>query len=345
MLAMGSWPNSALDAGGVIALCEIINAPEDFVSNTPHYVVQHVDWIQCRYLFVSRARVPSTNPNVVGPGVSAGTGALVACSTSTKTQGTGDQMVEIAQDPRRLVKGPNGVPLRIPVKALPSSRSALRDVKPTKISKILSKTKRSRNTMAMSTETDEEAASDLEVLFSDDEADQPPLKRTNSSASRKSSVDAVTARQVTTRRPMTPPMTDFRPGALDPNSLPRLALPQWADINSTKRLTSDIKQLQKTYTSTPLHELGWYMDFENIENMFQWIVELHSFDPELPLAKDMKQAGVSSVVLEVRFGRDYPFSPPFVRVIRPRFLPFLNGGGKSSVFPSRNLQPFVCMSY
>lgn len=327
MQAMGSWPNSALDAGGVIALCEIINAPEQFVSTNPHYVVQHLDWIQCRYLFVSRGREPSIYANGMGTGV-----VPVGAGAFTATQGTGRRIIEIAQDPQRQVMGPSGVPLRIPLKALPNSRSALREIKPKKPSRT-SKAKRSRVTMDVSTETDEEAASDLEALVSDDEAVQPPLKRANSSASRKSSVDTLTARQVTTQRPLTPPMTDFRPGTLDMNSLPRLARPQWADVNSTRRLTSDIKQLQKAYTTTPLHELGWYMDFENIENMFQWIVELHSFDPELPLAKDMKQAGVTSVVLEVRFGREYPFSPPFVRVIRPRFLPFLNGGGKSESLP------------
>jgi ubiquitin-conjugating enzyme E2 Q len=41
----------------------------------------------------------------------------------------------------------------------------------------------------------------------------------------------------------------------------------------------------------------------------------------------MKAAGVTSIVLELRFGSDYPYSPPFVRVVRPRFLPFLEGGG------------------
>ena len=38
-------------------------------------------------------------------------------------------------------------------------------------------------------------------------------------------------------------------------------------------------------------------------------------------------AGLTSIVLEVRFTAQFPFSPPFVRVIRPRFIPFLAGGG------------------
>lgn len=66
---------------------------------------------------------------------------------------------------------------------------------------------------------------------------------------------------------------------------------------------------------------------ELVTNVYQWIVELHSFDPSLPLSKDMKAAGLTSIVLEMRFGKDFPHSPPFVRVIKPRFIPFARGGG------------------
>ncbi len=41
----------------------------------------------------------------------------------------------------------------------------------------------------------------------------------------------------------------------------------------------------------------------------------------------MKKKGVKSIVLEMRFNKDYPFTPPYVRVIRPRFLSFNQGGG------------------
>jgi len=76
-----------------------------------------------------------------------------------------------------------------------------------------------------------------------------------------------------------------------------------------------------------MHELGWFVDFEKLENLFQWIVELHSFDLSLPLAQDMKKAGIASIVCEIRFGPQFPYSPPFVRIVRPRFLPFASGGG------------------
>merc|ERR1711939_616088 len=61
--------------------------------------------------------------------------------------------------------------------------------------------------------------------------------------------------------------------------------------------------------------------------MYQWIVELHSFPAKLPLATDMKAADITSIVLEMRFSNQFPFSPPFIRVIKPRFLPFAQGGG------------------
>lgn len=122
-------------------------------------------------------------------------------------------------------------------------------------------------------------------------------------------------------------MTDFVPGSLDQSSLPMLEPPAYATMMATKALNRNLQEVLEVQKKTPLHELGWYIDANLINNVYQWIVELHSFDSTLPIAKDMKNAGITSVVLELRFGKDYPHSPPFVRVIRPRFLPFMNGGG------------------
>lgn len=35
-----------------MSLNEIVNCPTKFASSSPYLVVQHVDWIQCRYLLV-----------------------------------------------------------------------------------------------------------------------------------------------------------------------------------------------------------------------------------------------------------------------------------------------------
>ena len=123
------------------------------------------------------------------------------------------------------------------------------------------------------------------------------------------------------------PLTDYVPGSLDYTALPMLEMPAWASSSATSRLMKDFKDLIQVQKKEPLHELGWHIDEDKIENMYQWIIELHSFDPTLPLAKDMKAKDIKSIVLEMRFGKDYPMSPPFVRVIRPRFLGFMEGGG------------------
>lgn len=129
------------------------------------------------------------------------------------------------------------------------------------------------------------------------------------------------------------PQTEFVPGSLDHDTLTQLPTPGYANIGATKRLQSDFRALLKVQESTPPHELGWYIDPEKFDNVYQWIVELHSFhmfnegNKILPLVTDMKKNKVTSVVLEMRFPGSYPMSPPFVRVIRPRFLPFLSGGG------------------
>ncbi|KAK6336422.1 hypothetical protein TWF696_001977 [Orbilia brochopaga] len=123
------------------------------------------------------------------------------------------------------------------------------------------------------------------------------------------------------------PLTDFVAGELDYSTLPLIAQPTFATHAATKRLQREYKNLLKIQESTPLHELGWYTNPDHFDNVYQWIVELHTFDSALPLAKDMKSRGVKSVVLELRFGASFPTTPPFVRVIKPRFLPFMNGGG------------------
>lgn len=48
------WPGSVLQISTAMAMAEIVNAPDLFTSHHPHLVVQHVDWIQCRYLFVNK---------------------------------------------------------------------------------------------------------------------------------------------------------------------------------------------------------------------------------------------------------------------------------------------------
>ncbi|KAL9602680.1 MAG: hypothetical protein Q9219_001670 [cf. Caloplaca sp. 3 TL-2023] len=159
------------------------------------------------------------------------------------------------------------------------------------------------NAIVLSDDTDVE---DLQILLSEDE--EAPAK------SAKQESHTIRA-------------TNFVPGTLDHQTLPLLDPPPYATSMATKALQRELSGTLKIQDSKPAHELGWYIDRELISNMYQWIVELHSFESHLPLAKDLKDKGLTSVVMEVRFGKDYPMSPPFVRIIRPRFLSFMAGGG------------------
>ena len=39
------WPSSALQVSSCVALAEIVNLPQQFVSSSPYFVVQHTHWI------------------------------------------------------------------------------------------------------------------------------------------------------------------------------------------------------------------------------------------------------------------------------------------------------------
>jgi ubiquitin-conjugating enzyme E2 Q len=331
-----SWPNSDLSIATCLSLNEIINAPDEFVSREPHYVVSQLDWHQCRYLFVrtvsGRAPPVRTTPKT----------AAEKKAAIQEEELAGRQFYPQASG--REVQGQDGRPLRIPLSAIP-----LRTVGPSAAG--LSGT--AKRAVQMLEDSDDEDIEDVACLFSDDELDEPSGRPSKKPASRASSIDIAATQNRYGKSPVSgsldeilttlhsggagPPtpasisidraLTDFEPGALDLSSLPRLAPPSFATDAGTRTLSRELMRMQAVQCSTPLHELGWYIDFDSVTNLFQWIVQLHSFDPSLPLAEDLKKAGLTSVVLELRFGADFPFSPPFVRVIRPRFLPFMEGGG------------------
>ena len=320
-----SWPSSVLEVSCCLSLNEIINAPDEFVSRTPHFVVSQLDWHQCRYLFVSHrsatrghvspiTRTKRLTRTILGR-------SIPPLSLPVAPSVGSDDALYHRQAPGLELLDQDEELIRIPLAAIPR-----RNVNP-------SLTRRG------------EAAEEQAAHVSDDESDED-LQDISYLVSDEESGDA--EENVVTRlektlveredpiprlpTPGTPAVAGecaagFRPGTLDTSTLPRLGEPSWATDMATKQLGRDLSALQKVQAKTPLHELGWYIDFEGVTNLYQWVVEYHTFETELPLAQDMKRAGVTSIVLEIRFPRAYPFEPPFVRVIRPRFLPFTMGGG------------------
>ncbi|KAI6110185.1 hypothetical protein EDD16DRAFT_1612745 [Pisolithus croceorrhizus] len=131
-----------------------------------------------------------------------------------------------------------------------------------------------------------------------------------------------------------PPLLKWFPkrGWVEKNALDLLPPPTESSTVATMALQRELKalhrELLKAREQDTIELLGWHMPSEfSTDNLYQWIIEIHSFDPELPVAKDMEERGVNSVILEIRFPPSFPHSPPFFRVIRPRFLPFSQGGG------------------
>ncbi|KAG9594721.1 hypothetical protein KCU77_g7991, partial [Aureobasidium melanogenum] len=303
------WPNSDLQISGAIALNEIVNAPEEFVSKTPHYVISQLDWIQTRYLFVK-------------------------CGASANDEMPKfDQLPDhkLEQDPARIPTGEQSQ-IVIPAMRIKAGKRKLANTKspgPKKTKKVkglLNKITKSPPVIDLTGETDDEIqpvyddselSDSLSVITDDEDLEifkepQPP-------------------QQLAVRTG--PPQTDFVPGSLDHDQLPKLPTPSYANPKASKRLAQDLKALLDVQKKTPLHELGWYIDPDKVENIYAWIIELHTFhmfnegNKVLPLVADMKKYNVKSIVLELRFPGSYPDNPPFIRVVRPRFLPFANGGG------------------
>ncbi|ETN41448.1 uncharacterized protein HMPREF1541_03384 [Cyphellophora europaea CBS 101466] len=301
-----TWPGSALKITNALSLQEVVNVPDQFVARYPHYVVSDIDWVQTRYLFV-KTELKHINNN------------------------TGSAM-EYVQDPKMAALGESGKAVRVPTTVVSKSRRPATGQASSKHG-----SKKSKTTTMIDQATAEQLEDDANSVVSDEE--DLALLTTDGEDSDEMSIDedysggfqgALQTTDSTTsskKRPLDAGETDFQPGTVDVSNIKFLPPPADATPSATKALMGAFKESLKVQESTPLHKLGWYIDPDYIENVYQWIVELHSFNHTLPLATDMKKADISSIVLEMRFTNQFPFAPPFIRVVKPRFLPFNQGGG------------------
>ncbi|KAJ5668059.1 uncharacterized protein N7477_006629 [Penicillium maclennaniae] len=326
-----NWPQSRLTLSSIISLNEIVNAPDEFKCSEPFYVVHRLDWIQPRYLFVGlkRSENDSTPSSPSLPWVN-----------DTKKRVSPAVSTFYAQDPQHTAHGPSGAAIKIPMSAIRGKRRealALNESaqKTTLKKKGKKKTSSAVSSLQSNADDSDELQSvatdieDLKILLSDSDVEMidVPEKRTRA----KNVIRHFTPKKTVKGKEVAkhvPPATDFIPGSLTEGNLPIMAPPQYATTFATKVLQKQLKTTVEVQQEEPLHELGWFVDPTLTSgNLYQWIVELHSFEKALPLAKDLKAAKLTSVILELRFPPNYPIDPPFVRVIRPRFLEFQAGGG------------------
>lgn len=94
-----------------------------------------------------------------------------------------------------------------------------------------------------------------------------------------------------------------------------------------KRLMKELKNIKKNEANEP----NFTVDLVD-DNLFEWDVWLKGFDPESKIAIDLaglkKHTGVGDVWLRMTFPGNFPFDPPFVRVLAPLIHGgfVLNGG-------------------
>jgi len=78
-----------------------------------------------------------------------------------------------------------------------------------------------------------------------------------------------------------------------------------------------VKQLQ-SIMAEPMEEREYEAGPIN-DDISQWEVKLYGIPKDEPLWTDMKSMGYEYITMHVLFPPDFPFSAPFIRVIRPRF--------------------------
>lgn len=82
-----------------------------------------------------------------------------------------------------------------------------------------------------------------------------------------------------------------------------------------RRLARDLYRIMSSDTE----EAGFSLSPKAEDSMDKWIIKLFKFDKDSNLHKDMLVLGLDHVELEMSFPDQYPFEPPFVRVVQPRF--------------------------
>lgn len=291
----GEWGSSMLKIVQAFSLNEVVNNPEAYVHTNPHYVVSDIDWIQTRYLFV-KTKVPV----IVKP----------------------DPENVYQQDPTRLARNEANVAIKIPLSAISKSRRPGNSVETT----ATPQGKRVKTWSGTDQETAERQEDDADSIVSDLD-DLALFRDISEDCTTIFPESPVIAGGRGKKRAPEDPETDFVPGTLDTSGIKFMDPPNDATSASAQALMRLLREALSVQGKTPPATLGWHIDSNLVNNMYQWIVELHSFPKDLPLAKDLKEAGLTSVVLEVRFTNQIPFSPPFIRVVKPRFLSFNQGGG------------------
>ncbi|KAK4684001.1 ubiquitin-conjugating enzyme E2 Q, partial [Tremellales sp. Uapishka_1] len=147
--------------------------------------------------------------------------------------------------------------------------------------------------------------------------------------------DKIEARKMNDKAPNHPEdveilsyMPTIPPKLFEPSPAARLKRLQIAppptdsSVTASKVLGKEFKGLIKQQGEG---RLPFYIHPDN-DSLYCWLLELWDF-PDSTLKDDMKKYGVRSIIAEMRFPASFPSAPPFLRILHPRCMQFMHGGG------------------
>lgn len=102
----------------------------------------------------------------------------------------------------------------------------------------------------------------------------------------------------------------------------------YGSVQATDRL---MKELREVYKSDSYKRGVFTVELVD-DSLYEWYVKLSIVDPESPLCTDLMQlkdkGGKDHIMLHISYKDNYPFAPPFVRIVYPVLTGgyVLNGG-------------------
>ncbi|KAI8811772.1 hypothetical protein BJ742DRAFT_795451 [Cladochytrium replicatum] len=285
----------------VLSLNEIVNNPKGFASTSPYLVIPDVNWVQTRYLIVQVTAAEKHNTSIVNLSAVASTTNRQANSLSSPT--STDSI------------------------ASPSAGTTQTEQTTEAVDPVTPQQRRRPSVTYRLQHTDAKALNGKSVSV--------PI--TVSTAIRRARVVIGEAKPVLDDGfddGTEELIRDHRPASTmalvqEPEVEISMPPPEYSSVTASKALQKELKALAKSTMQTPLDKRFWDFKMENVVNLYQWSINLINFDPNLPLSKDMEAKNIyeAGVKMEIRFAPDFPMTPPYIRVVRPRFLQFINGGG------------------
>ncbi|KGQ01286.1 hypothetical protein PAAG_12057 [Paracoccidioides lutzii Pb01] len=237
----GSWPQSKLEISYAASMNEVVNAPKEFVSKSPHLVVARLDWLQPRYLFVKckepESAMGDDNDDDADDDKEEEEEEEADNPFPQFPLTEASDPIYHLQDPEYTARGQWGIPIKIPTTAVsqkilrdtPGEENEALDCLPT-VDGYLSDTTAIKDAVMLSVEEQQDGYKNGKdpIRYT---RDTPTIQRPTTTTTR-----------TATTPDLTPPETDFVPGTLDSSTLPLLTKPQNATSWATKGLLRELKR-------------------------------------------------------------------------------------------------------